>query len=426
MSERVPEGWTQSRVINFVNVGRGYAFKSSDYRSTGNPIIRVTNISDSNRLDLSNNIVYLTKDRATEFQSYQLKDDDFLLVMVGATIGKYAKVSTQGKSLFLNQNMWRLSVIDKQTQSQKFAIYGLQKVIEEFLRTMQGSAREFLTQKEFGKATLILPPLPEQKKIASILTSVDEVIESTQKQIDKLQDLKKATMNKLLTKGIDHTEFEVSELGKIPKSWEEITIGNALKLKVIKEIQDGNHGAQHPKASDYTESGIPFVMARDLIDGEIDLTNISYIPETIYQKLRIGFAVAGDILLTHKATIGVTAIVKEDTPKVMCTPQVTYYRVGNTSILNNIFLFYWFQSDIFQSELERLSGQSTRSYIGITAQKDLFLRLPPIDEQHKIIDIFKSIDQTLYLKKKKFAQTQSLKKSLMQDLLTGKVRVQVK
>ena len=60
-------------------------------------------------------------------------------------------------------------------------------------------------------------PLAEQKKIASILTSVDEVIEITQKQIDKLQDLKKATMNELLTKGIGHTEFKDSELGEFPR-----------------------------------------------------------------------------------------------------------------------------------------------------------------------------------------------------------------
>ena len=71
----------------------------------------------------------------------------------------------------------------------------------------------------------LFPPLPEQKKIASILTSVDEVIENTQKQIDKLQDLKKATMNELLTKGIGHTEFKDSELGRIPKSWE-VILGN--------------------------------------------------------------------------------------------------------------------------------------------------------------------------------------------------------
>ena len=63
-------------------------------------------------------------------------------------------------------------------------------------------------------------PLPEQKKIASILTSVDEVIEKNQSQINKLQDLKKATMNELLTRGIGHTEFKDSPLGKFQKSWE--------------------------------------------------------------------------------------------------------------------------------------------------------------------------------------------------------------
>ena len=224
MSSVVPEGWHESEICDFVNVGRGYAFKSSDYRSDGNPIVRVTNISEANGLNLLNDVVYLAKDRAKEFEPYLLRDNDFLLVMVGATVGKYAKVATKGKLLFLNQNMWRLSVIDAQTNWQKFAIYGLQKVVEQFLQTMQGSAREFLTQKEFGKASIFVPPLPEQKKIASTLTSVDEVIETTQKQIDKLQDLKKATMNELLTKGIGHTEFKDSELGRIPKSWEVVNL----------------------------------------------------------------------------------------------------------------------------------------------------------------------------------------------------------
>lgn len=72
-----------------------------------------------------------------------------------------------------------------------------------------------------------------------------------------------------------------------------------------------------------------------------------------------------------------------------------------------------------------LSGQSTRNYIGITAQKDLFLRLPPMNEQCKIIEVIKSIDQKLKVQKQKLSKTQSLKKSLMQDLLTGKVRVKV-
>ena len=94
----------------------------------------------------------------------------------------------------------------------------------------QGSSVIHIYSSGLQEVNLSLPPLPEQKKIASILTSVDEVIENTQKQIDKLQDLKKATMNELLTKGIGHTEFKDSELGRIPKSWEVKTIDDVIKF----------------------------------------------------------------------------------------------------------------------------------------------------------------------------------------------------
>ena len=110
------------------------------------------------------------------------------------------------------------------------------RLLEENIRTInysgfQGSGIKHLDKSFIEKLEFSIPPLPEQKKIASILTSVDEVIENTQKQIDKLQDLKKATMNELLTKGIGHTEFKDSELGRIPKSWLQTTIGKLAKVK---------------------------------------------------------------------------------------------------------------------------------------------------------------------------------------------------
>ena len=75
--------------------------------------------------------------------------------------------------------------------------------------------------------TVLLPPLPEQEKIASILTSVDEVIEKTESQISKLQDLKKGMMQDLLTKGIGHTEFKDSE--QIPGGWKTIPISDVAQ-----------------------------------------------------------------------------------------------------------------------------------------------------------------------------------------------------
>ena len=75
----------------------------------------------------------------------------------------------------------------------------------------------------------LFPPKPEQQKIASILTSVDEVIEKTEAQIGKLQDLKKGMMQELLTKGIGHTEFKDSPVGRIPKGWEVKTLNEVAQ-----------------------------------------------------------------------------------------------------------------------------------------------------------------------------------------------------
>ena len=118
----------------------------------------------------------------------------------------------------------------------------------------------------------LIPPLPEQKKIASILTSVDEVIENTQKQIDKLQDLKKATMNELLTKGIGHTEFKDSELGRIPKGWIIAEFGDYfLKLS----------SGMTPSRSkpEYFNGNIPWVTS-----GELDYNIITSTRENISEQ----------------------------------------------------------------------------------------------------------------------------------------------
>ncbi|MDC0481899.1 restriction endonuclease subunit S [Gammaproteobacteria bacterium] len=414
MSERVPEGWYETELHQFVDVSRGYAFKSSDYRASGNPIVRVTNINNSNGLDLTDNVVFLDESRTKEFESYLLKNDDFLLVMVGATVGKYAEINTKGRLLFLNQNMWRLSVHDDRTNSQRFAIYGLQKVVEEFLGTMQGSAREFLTQKDFGKAPVLLPPLSEQKKIASILTSVDELIEKTQLQINKLQDLKKATMNELLTIGIGHTEFKDSELGRIPKSWE------VTDLRMIGTFAKGKGISKN----DIISRGIPCIRYAEIYTEHnfVIKSFKSFIsPETVNTTKKLK---TNDIIF---AGSGETV---EDIGKSVAFIFDYDAYVGGDSIIfspnvhsNSIFLSYQLNDDLRRIQLRKLGQGSSVIHVYATGIMQLKIALPPLSEQNKIVDILLSYTESINKLKQKLSQTQSLKKSLMQDLLTGKVRV---
>lgn len=157
--------------------------------------------------------------------------------------------------------------------------------------------------------------------------------------------------------------------------WTKYTVLDLIDKKYIDPPMDGNHGELHPKASDYVAIGIPFVMANNLSDGFVDLSQCAFITEKQAKTLRKGFARPDDVLLTHKATLGRTAIVPEGYEYIILTPQVTYYRVHKG--LSNVYLRYYFESSYFQSTLEAFAGGgSTRAYIGITKQCGLPVYLP--------------------------------------------------
>ncbi|MCC6348793.1 MAG: restriction endonuclease subunit S [Candidatus Eisenbacteria bacterium] len=135
-------------------------------------------------------------------------------------------------------------------------------------------------------------------------------------------------------------------------------------------------------------------MARDFHGGRVDIAGARKIPKALGDKLRIGFARAGDVLLTHKGTVGLVAMVPEVQDYVMLTPQVTYYRTNPAALLNT-YLKYAFQSPFFRHQLESYSAQSTRPYIGITAQKDLELEMPPPRLQRRIADTLSAYDELI-------------------------------
>ncbi len=176
--------------------------------------------------------------------------------------------------------------------------------------------------------------------------------------------------------------------------WKEYTVQDLIDLNMIEEPMDGNHGGIHPKTTDYVPVGVPFIMANNLVDGGVDLENCSFITEEQANSLRKGFAHPGDVLLTHKATIGRTAIVPDKYPVIILTPQVTYYRIKKD--INKGYLKYYFDSPDFQNTLSSWANSgSTRAYLGITAQHKLPVVLPSLEIQDKIASILSAIDDKI-------------------------------
>jgi type I restriction enzyme, S subunit len=186
-------------------------------------------------------------------------------------------------------------------------------------------------------------------------------------------------------------------------NWKTYKISELISEGVIEKPLDGNHGNIHPKSSDYVVSGIPFVMATDIVDGRVDLNGCKFISNELAKTLKKGFAKEGDILLTHKASIGRTSIVPSIKSEfVVLTPQVTYYRVKDKTKLDNIYLKYYFSSNEFQEQLNNFaSAGSTRAYIGITDQQQLSIKIPEdIHIQRRIAEILSALDDKIELNRR--------------------------
>lgn len=191
------------------------------------------------------------------------------------------------------------------------------------------------------------------------------------------------------------------------------TIRELEEKGAIVKIQDGNHGNAHPKSEDYSNSGIPFLMAKDFKSG-IDLEGCKFLPKSEANSLRVGFAKPGDVLLTHKGSVGNSAIVPEVKDYVMLSPQVTYYRIDPEK-LDRKYLMYAFQHPWFQDTFKSIANQSTRPYIGITDQKNLKIPWHSLGQQRRIGKILSSFDNLIQNNKRRIEILEEIAKTIYRE-----------
>ncbi|MDB2337756.1 restriction endonuclease subunit S [Amylibacter sp.] len=421
MSERVPEGWEIKRLGDYVKLQGGNAFQSSDFRDSGIPIVRISNIRN-NKVDLSDAVYY---EKSTVYKNFLVANGDILLAMSGATTGKIGRYLLPFQS-YLNQRVGRFQKLENKSVCMEF-IYQLVRsriFSENTLIDAVGGAQPNISSSQVEGVFYKIPPLPEQKKIASILTYVDEVIETTQKQIDKLQDLKKATMNELLTKGIGHTEFKDIELGRIPKTWEVVEISN-IKDKIDQYSFTGGPFGSNLKSEDYTQKGVRIIQLQNIGDGRFLNNYKIYTSQEKADELKSCNIFPGDIILSKMGdpVARATMIPDFETRFLMASDGI---RLSiNKNEYDTKFILESINHFTFRKQAELKSTGSTRKRIGLVELRTLKIAIPPLSEQKKIASILTSKDITIEKRRCKLTQTQALKKSLMQDLLTGKVRVQV-
>jgi type I restriction enzyme S subunit len=284
-----------------------------------------------------------------------------------------------------------------------FRAFQASAVNQQFQVAATGVTRYGLPKSAIGEAFVPLPPVSEQTAITGFLdrqtAKIDTLVAKKRTLIERLKEERVALISRSVTRGLPpdaaraarydpHPQLKssgVDWLGEVPSTWTVTRIW-LERVRGSLELQDGNHGELHPTADDYVPEGIPFVRANDIVRGQVDFGACKFIERQLAESLRIGFALEGDVLLTHKGTIGRVGIVQPNPyPYVMLTPQVTYYR-AHTGIVNR-FLFWAFQGAYWQDQMLLVAGfGSTRAYVGLLDQKRLTVILPPIADQIAIAE----------------------------------------
>ena len=267
-----------------------------------------------------------------------------------------------------------------------------------------------ITQSFLKNLPILLPPLPEQQKIAEILSTVDSAIEKVNQAIEKTQRLKKGLMQELLTKGIGHNEFKDTEIGRIPKEWEVVRLG---------EVADLNRGrfAHRPRNDPKFYGGkIPFIQTGDINEANGIIKKYS---QTLNEKgLKISkLFKKGTIVISIAGNIGDVGILDFDA----CFPDSIIGINPNDKKVDRLFLMFLLQE--FKDKLNAIAPRSTQKNINLEILEPLKLPLPPLPEQQKIAEILSTVDKRLELLRAKKEKLERVKKGLMNDLLTGKRRV---
>ncbi len=166
-------------------------------------------------------------------------------------------------------------------------------------------------------------------------------------------------------------------------------------------VEDGNHGEYRPRPDEFVREGVAFIRAADLESGRVLFERAERINETARGRIRKGVGQPGDVLLSHKGTVGKVALAPLGCEPFVCSPQTTFWRAVEDSVLEGRYLYYFLQSPPFRAQLEARQNESDMAaYVSLTQQRQLAVLVPPIRTQRAIAAVLGALDDKIELNRR--------------------------
>jgi type I restriction enzyme S subunit len=414
----LPRDWDLVRLGDLFEMQQGKAVsRKNRVGLSPKPFLRTANVFWG-RLELATLDMMDFTDKET--QKLALLPGD-LLVCEGGDIGRTALWQGEIEGCYYQNHIHRLRASNPNVEP-GFYMYWMQAALR-LLRLYEGAGNRTtipnLSKARLGSFYVPLPSLPEQQAIARVLRTVQEAIEATEKVIEATRELKRSLMAHLFTYGpvpvdeADRVPLKKTEIGSVPEHWRVVGLG---EVSVQAQYGVSKRGEAH--------GGYPILRMNNLQGGRVNFDSQQYVD--LDAKTLAKFRLRKDDLLFNRTNsyelVGKTALFDLDGEYVFASYLVRL--VTDATVLNPRFANYYLNAGPTQARLKLMASRGvSQSNINATKLKSLLIPLPPLPEQEGLVNVLQMADKKIDAEEDRRQALNILFKTLLHDLMTGKVRV---
>jgi type I restriction enzyme S subunit len=381
------EGWIKTPIGDVAQVLSGYAFKSELFNeSEGMPLIRIRDLPKRNQTEARYSGSY--EDR------YVVRQGDFLIGMDG----EFHCYEWFGEDALLNQRVCRIQDFKINLVEPRFIYFAVNQYLDKIEQDTGYTTVKHISSKQILAINIPLPPLPEQKRIVDLISSVDSYIEALQQQLESVRSASNAQLEKIVSEFNDH--------------WVEVTLGEVL------EISRG--GSPRPIQEYLTdlEEGINWVKIADATRSE------KYIYSTLQKIKREGISrsrevFSGDFILSNSMSFGRPYIMRTDG----CIHDGWLLLSNVSKYFDEDFLYNLLNSDYVQRQFESLAAGSGVRNLNIEVVKKVKVKIPTIEVQKELASVINEFDNFIINLTKQIHSGFNLRNALLSDLLSGEYEI---
>lgn len=357
--------------------------------------------------------VYVDEEAYKFLKKSSLHPGDIVVGNVGS-IGTAFETPDLGQPITIGPN----ALLVRPKLPNRFLYFLIQSPLfqEHLQRISSKIAQPKFNKTQFRSIEVPMPPEAEQRRIAHVLGTVQQAIEQQERLIRSTTELKQALMQKLFTEGLRGEAQKETEIGPVPESWEVVKLESLADVRGGKRLPKGN-------ALVSMDTGYPYIRVTDFKDNSVATEQVLFVPTDIQPTIKRYIIERDDIYISVAGSIGIVGMVPEELNGANLTENANRLVVTDKRRVLPRYLMYWLDTESCQTEIKAQTLKNAQPKLGLGRIKTLPVALPTISEQEDIVHALDAVRQKRQVAERKRNALQDLFRTLLHELMTGKVRV---